>query len=361
MEFRVVDTGCGMSKEVLGRIFDPFEQANDDTAQKFGGSGLGLAITKNLVELMHGTIKVDSIPNTGTTFTVNLPFEMCEKSSQNTEDKFETTKALVVDDDFDTREYTTIVLNRIGIEHDCASSGEQALYMLDKALSVGSGYDMCFIDWKMPEMDGLELTRKIREKFDSDTVIIIVSAYDLLEVEEEAKNAGANIFVTKPLFQSTIFDMLMTLTGGKYKGAIDKSNRYDFKGKRVLLAEDNALNMEIATELLEMTSLEVVPAENGKIAYDLFCKSQPGTFDIILMDIQMPIMDGYTATKEIRNSNHIHAKSIPIYAMTANAFDEDINMAISCGMNGHIAKPIDSEILYKTIQMELDKKVRCLK
>lgn len=353
LEFRVIDTGCGMSEEMLGRIFKPFEQADAQTAQKHGGSGLGLSITKNLVELMHGTIQVTSTENVGTAFTVNLPFGISGKRAQSTGEKFKSIKALVVDDDDDTREYTTIVLERIGIEYHCAPSGMRAMDMLEEAHAAGTGYDICFLDWKMPGMDGIELTRRIRQLFDEDTIIIIVSAYDLSEVEDEAKAAGANIFVTKPLFQSTVFDVLMTLSGGKYKNTAVDPQKYNFSGKRVLLAEDNALNMEIATELLQLTGLEVVAAENGKAAFDKFHFCEAGMFDIILMDIQMPVMDGYCATRQIRSCDHPQAKTIPIYAMTANAFAEDVNMALSCGMNGHIAKPIDTEILYKTIQSAL--------
>lgn len=350
MEFKVTDTGCGMSEEVLSRVFKPFEQAGAETAMKYGGSGLGLSITKNLVDLMHGTIHVESKENAGTTFTVNIPFEFSKKTFQSSADKLKSIKALVVDDDVNAREYTTAVLTRIGIQHECAISGAQAIEMLDKAHGEGSGYDVCFVDWKMPGIDGVQLTRKIREMYDEDTVIIIVSAYDLSEIEEEAREAGANKFVTKPLFQSTVFDVLMNLSGGKYKNLTADANDFNFTGKKVLVAEDNALNMEIAVELLEMTHLEVVSAKNGREAFEIFINSEPKTFDVILMDIQMPIMDGYEVTRKIRASEHPQAKTIPIFAMTANAFTEDVNMAISCGMDDHISKPIDTEELYSKLK-----------
>lgn len=355
LEFSVSDTGCGMSEEMLTRLFRPFEQANAQTAQKYGGSGLGLSITKSLVEMMHGTIRVQSRENEGSTFTVNLPFGVGAGQGQASSDQFKSIRALVVDDDKDTRDYTMVVLSRIGVQYECAASGEEAMKMLQSAHDMGSGYDICFVDWKMPGVDGVELTRRIRQLFDEDTIIIIVSAYDLSEVEEEAKAAGANIFVTKPLFQSTVFDVLMNLSGGKYKNVNADANTYDFTDRRVLLAEDNALNMEIATELLGMTHLEIVPAVDGKEALDLFRQSSPGTFDAILMDIQMPIMDGYEAAQAIRADSHPQAGTIPIYAMTANAFTEDINKALSCGMNGHIAKPIDTKLLYGTLQACFEK------
>ncbi|MEG1801544.1 MAG: response regulator, partial [Oscillospiraceae bacterium] len=217
----------------------------------------------------------------------------------------------------------------------------------------GKGYDLCFIAWRMPEMDGIALTKKIRAEFDDDTIIIIVSAYDLSEVEDEAKEAGVNMFVTKPVFQSTVFNMLMSLSGGKYIEGNKTGENYNFKGHRVLLVEDNALNMEIATELLSVTGIEVDSAENGKLALEKFTASPEGTYDIILMDIQMPIMDGHESTRAIRASEHPQAKTIPIYAMTANAFTEDISLALSAGMNGHIAKPIDTEIMYGVIEKVL--------
>ncbi|MDD3335318.1 MAG: response regulator [Eubacteriales bacterium] len=349
-ELKVSDTGCGMDEEMLSRLFRPFEQESAVTAQKHGGSGLGLSISKNLVEMMHGTIQVASTKEVGTTFTVNLSFGQSDHTFQQTSDKFKSIRALVVDDDAVSREYTTVVLKRIGIDHDCAVTGEQAIQMLEEAHDKGWGYDVCLVDWKMPGMDGIQVTRRIRDLFDEDTVIIIVSAYDLSEIEDEAKAAGANLFVTKPLFQSTIFDVLMTLSGGKYKNASADVQQFDFSGKRVLLAEDNVLNMEIATELLEMTGIAVEPAVNGQEAVDKFEASTPGTYDVILMDVQMPLMDGYEATRAIRSSSHSQAHSIPIYAMTANAFIDDVNAALSSGMNGHIAKPIDTEVLYRTLK-----------
>ncbi|MEG1993825.1 MAG: response regulator, partial [Oscillospiraceae bacterium] len=193
-----------------------------------------------------------------------------------------------------------------------------------------------------------EVTRKIRKYFDKDTVIVIISAYDVMEIETEAIEAGANMVIPKPLFQSTVFNVLITLMDGKVNVS-PASNKYDFSGKRVLLAEDNEINSEIAVELLNMVNIKVDVAENGKIAYEMFKHSQEGTYDAILMDVQMPIMDGYHATREIRSSLHPQAKTIPIFAMTADAFAEDVAAAVASGMNGHISKPIDIDILYKTL------------
>lgn len=353
-QFEVSDTGIGMDEAMLSRLFRPFEQENAETAKNHGGSGLGLSIAKNLVDMMEGAIKVESQKGIGTIFTVDLPFGMTDQAIDTSTDKFHSIKCLVVDDDRDTRDYTQTVLSRIGVEHESAASGEEAIEMLESAHRVGSGYDVCFIDWKMPGLSGIDVTKRIRELFDEDTIIIIVSAYDLSEVSDEAKAAGANMFISKPLFQSTVFDVLMTLSGGKYKNITANADEYDFTGHKVLLAEDNTLNLEIAVELLTMTGLEVDTAGNGLDALKMFESSEPGTYDTILMDIQMPIMNGHESAKSIRACEHPQAKTIPIFAMTANAFNEDVTAALNNGMNGHIAKPIDTDILYRTLKKAFD-------
>lgn len=352
-QFTVSDTGIGMTEELKARLFRPFEQESATTAQKHGGSGLGLSIAKNLVDMMHGAIKVDSEKGKGTTFTVDIPFEIADSPINTDTEKLNNVKALIVDDDRQALDYTALVLQRIGVEYETARSGDEALAIMQTAKEAGHGFDICFVDWKMPGMDGIDVTRQIREKYDSDTVIIIMSAYDPNEIEDEALKAGVDLFVPKPIFQSTVFNVLMNLTGGTLTKKTADEGAFDFKGKKVLLAEDNELNAEIATELLQMVDLELEHAENGQEAVDMFTKSAPGTFDIILMDVQMPVMDGYEASRAIRNSDHPQAKTIPIYAMTANAFNEDISSALSAGMNGHIAKPIDTAVLYQTIAKAL--------
>lgn len=349
MRFKITDTGCGMTEDMQERIFRPFEQESATTAMKYGGSGLGLSITKNLVDLMQGHIAVKSEKDAGSTFTVEIPFGLTKERLSFDGGDFRNIRALVVDDDYDTREYTAVVLRRIGIDYDMAESGEQAVEQLLAEHERGNGYDICLIDWRMPRMNGIELIQRIREQFDQDTVIIIISAYDLSEIEDEAKEAGANMFVTKPLFQSTIFNVLMSLTGGKYKKNTSVDEEFDFSGHKVLLAEDNAMNRDIACELLEMVNMEVDCAENGKLAVEQFERCEPGTYTAILMDIQMPVMDGHEAARAIRSSTHPQAGTIPIYAMTANAFTEDVSASLSAGMNGHIAKPIDTGLLYRTL------------
>ncbi|MDD3368752.1 MAG: response regulator [Lachnospiraceae bacterium] len=351
------DTGCGMTPEMQERLFKPFEQESATTAQKHGGSGLGLSIAKNLVDMMHGAIHVNSEKGKGTSFIVDFPFGATDHEVAEADEKaIKNLRVLVVDDDKSACDYTSIIMDRIGVDYDVAVSGAEALEMLETAYEADQGYDICFVDWKMPEISGADVIREIREKYDDEMLIIVVSAYDVNEVEDEAKAAGANMFIPKPLFQSTVFNLLMQLSGGKYTKHTGNQAQYDFTGHKVLLAEDNALNSEIAMELLHMVQMEVDHAENGQRAVEMFEQSKPGTYDLILMDVQMPVMDGMEATKAIRASSHSEAKVIPIFAMTANAFNEDVAAALAAGMNGHLAKPIDPAIMYETIQKAINTK-----
>lgn len=356
MRFSVKDTGCGMTEDMKERLFKPFEQESASTAMKHGGSGLGLSIVKNLVEMMQGQLSVESEKDKGSTFTVDMPFGICEQDKSAEDDKIKSIRALIIDDDKEAAQYAAAVLDRIGVEHDVTYSGEDALNMLGEAEDHGKGYDVCFIDWKMPKMSGLDLTREIRQIFGNDTLIIIASAYDLSEVEDEARQAGANYFVSKPLFQSTVFNVLMMLSGGKYKKMTADEDDYDFTGHKLLLAEDNELNREIATEVLDLVHMQVDSAVDGEQAVEMFQNAPAGTYDMILMDVQMPIMNGYEATRAIRKLEREDAKTIPIYAMTANAFTEDVTAALASGMNGHIAKPIDTKVLYNTLAKVIDTK-----
>ncbi len=354
IRFKITDTGIGMTEGMKERLFQPFEQESAMTAMKHGGSGLGMSITKSLVDMMQGKIEVESQKDAGTTFTVDLPFGLPDESVGEKEE-VKNICALVVDDDADAREYTSSILKRLCISHDTASSGEEAMEKLVLEHEKGRGYDVCFIDWVMAGMDGIAVTRKIRELFDEDTIIIIVSAYDLSEVEEEAREAGADMFITKPMFQSTVVDLLMTLSGGIYKSQTVEPDKYDFTGYRVLVAEDNAMNIEIVIDLLGLVKMEVDCAENGKEAVEMFEKSKPGTYAAVLLDIQMPVMDGHEASRAIRAGNHPEAKTIPIYAITANAFTEDVSAALAAGMNGYIAKPIDNGLLCSTLAKHCEK------
>ncbi len=357
MRFMVKDTGCGMSEEMQSRLFKPFEQESASTARKHGGSGLGLSIAKKLTEKMGGSIQVESKVDVGTTFTVDIPFKACKQTLNPSETAFGKIRVLVVDDDKDACEYCGQLLERMKVRYDFAYSGEEALEKIGDAEDKGDKYQLCMVDWKMPDMNGIELTMHIREVFGQDEVIIIVSAYDLNEVEEMGIKAGANYFIPKPLFQSTIYNALVRITSGA-GAAITRINKknYDFKGRKVLIAEDVALNLEVAVSLLKMVGLDVICAEDGKQAVDIFESNKEGTFDCILMDINMPVMDGYEAARAIRACGREDAKTVPIYAMTANAFSSDVTDALDAGMNGHIAKPIETDVLYKTLEKAFKEK-----
>lgn len=349
MRFTVADSGCGMSEEMQKRLFSAFEQESATTAMKYGGSGLGLAITKNLVDLMHGAIEVESEPGKGTTFTVDIPFGTTDDIILADAKKMESLRIMVIDDDSYMQEYIASVLSGLGVRYDVVSSGAEALSLLEKEAAGNDPYNVCLVDWKMPEMGGIEVVEHIRKRLSEEMLTVIISAYDLTEVEEAGKDAGVDMFLSKPLFQSSIYNILASVHEKHHGKEITQEGHYDFTGKRALLAEDFELNREVAVDLLALVNLQTDCAIDGKEAVDMFCNAPAGTYDIILMDIQMPVMDGYEAIKAIRKSDHTQAKSIPIYAMTANAFAEDVAKALAAGANGHIAKPIDSKMMYKVI------------
>ena len=351
IEFSVQDTGIGMSEEYRSRMFTPFEQESANTAKNYGGTGLGLSISNNLVHMMGGTIDVKSGVGQGTLFTVLLAFDKA-KSDRITNDipeDFSHIRALVVDDDQDTCIYMETLLERMGVHCDTVTSGKKALRRVASRNDAGHPYDICIIDWYMKEMDGMETAREVKKICGQDIPIIIATAYDYTELMEEAKEIGIDKIVSKPLFQSTLFDLLVS-TYGKYK-PVQKEIKpsIDLSGMKILLAEDNEMNMEIALDILHKAGLVITPVINGKEALDTFETSESGTFDAILMDIQMPVMDGYTAARKIRECSHPEAKSIPIIAMTANAFSEDVTAALAAGMNDHVAKPISYDRLFSVL------------
>ena len=348
MDFTVSDTGIGMSEEFLKRLYLPFEQADSTISQKYGGTGLGMSITKNLVSLMDGTIQVRSEIGRGTSFTVELPLALPGGSSLlKPLLSVESLSVLVVDDDLNTCEHAKILLERMKIAAKWVQSGEDAVKTVRSAHETGEDFDVCFIDWQMPEMDGIETTRNIRRIVGPDTLIIIITAYDWSCIEQEAREAGADAFLAKPFFQSSMYNTLMAVRGHRH-GKIDESaaaGRQKFDGVHILLAEDNELNCEIAVEMFKLIGVTVDCAGDGQRCVESFMAEKSGTYDAIFMDIQMPVMDGYSAAKTIRGSMHPEAKTMPIIAMTANAFSEDVSAALAAGMNGHIAKPIDLDIL----------------
>lgn len=346
LRFIVSDTGIGMNEQELEKLYIPFEQANASIAGKYGGTGLGMPITQNLVSMMGGHINVESRPGEGTTFTVELPFELSSVDLQPLrEEALENLEVLVADDEKDICEHTVFLLKKMKIHAEWVLSGAEAVEKVVSAKDNGRGFDVCFIDWKMPEMDGVETTRRIRKAVGPDTPIIIISAYDWTDIEEEARAAGVNAFIAKPMFQSSIYNALLTVTnasGSVMREKVKESARGDsLNGKRLMLAEDNSLNREIAVILLEMNGAEVVQVNNGQEAVECFLQKQPGYFDAILMDVQMPVLNGCEATQQIRASGRADAESIPIIATTADAFAEDVAAVLAAGMNAHIGKPIE--------------------
>ncbi len=282
---------------------------------------------------------------------VDLPFGV-SKVDKKTAAEMEEMRVLVVDDDNDTCEHAVVLLKGMGVNVDWALNGFEAIEKVRSACEDdGRCYDVCFIDWCMPELDGIETARRMRRYVGPDVLIIIISAYDWSGIEEQAKAAGVNAFIAKPFFASNLYNTLLTVSRKPELGfsAVGNKETYDFGGKKVLLVEDNELNMEIASELLKFVNLQVEHAENGKVAVDIFRNSKEKEYALIFMDIQMPLMNGYDAARCIRSSEHPAAGTIPIIAMTANAFNDDVQAAFDAGMNGHLAKPIDVEVLYKTI------------
>ena len=363
--FIIRDTGIGMSPEFLKRLYMPFEQAESSTVSKFGGTGLGMAITQNLVTLLGGTIFVKSEEGKGTEFTVELPFSLGDQQPDLGRIGLEPLKILVVDDDQGTCEHAVLLLEKMGHHTQWTLSGEDAINLMRESHNKGEDFDVCLIDWKMRGMDGEETARRIRSELGSDTLIIIISAYDWTPIEEKAKDIGVNGFIAKPFFASSLYDTLVSITHRtstlkkqitsteRQYNDTKKNSEYNFTGKRILLVEDNEFNREVAREFLEMTGAAVESAENGLEALKMFTSSESGYYNIILMDVQMPVMDGYEATKNIRSSSHPDAASIPVVAMTANAFSEDVAAAIASGMNGHIAKPIDIALLYQLLSSQI--------
>ncbi len=342
-EFRVKDSGIGMSPEFAKKIFEPFERERSSTVSRIQGTGLGMAITKNIVDMMGGTIEVQTAPEKGSEFIVRVPLRaQAEPRKEVKIAELEGLKALVVDDDFNTCDGVTKMLVKVGMRAEWTLSGKEAVLRARQSLEMGDTFKAYIIDWRLPDMNGIEVTRQIRALHD-DTPIIILTAYDWSDIEVEAKAAGVTAFCSKPMFMSDLRDTLMTAIGqkqAKEKQGVLPQNATDFKGKHILLAEDNELNREIAVEILNAYGFEVDTAENGVIAVEKVGAAAPGQYDLVLMDVQMPIMDGYTATRRIRELENPALAGIPILAMTANAFDEDRRNALESGMNGFLSKPI---------------------
>lgn len=346
LQFIVRDTGIGMEKGLLTRIFEPFEQGGASISHSYGGSGLGLAISSNLVSLMNGHISVSSTPGVGSEFVVELPLLTVPDNTPKQDVSLEDIRVLVVDDDLVTCEHTTLILNRIGVDAEYVTSGKAAVTRVKSALQRHTCYNIALVDWKMPDMDGVETARSIRRIVGPDTLVIIMSAYDWTEIEARAREAGVDFFISKPIFQSVVQDVLLKATRRRQSAATLPVQKEDFAGRRILLVEDNEINMEIARTLLEFRNASVDGACNGQQAVEMFRSSPPNHYDAVLMDVRMPVMDGIAATQSIRGLNRADAATVPILAMTANAFAEDIEQSRKAGMNEHLAKPIEPETLY---------------
>ena len=356
-EIRVKDNGIGMSQEFVKKIFSPFERERTSTVSRTQGTGLGMAITKNIVNMMGGTIEVHTEQGKGTEFIVRLPFRI-QSEHQRIEKiaELEGLKALVVDDDFNTCDSVTKMLVRVGMRSEWTLSGKEAVLRARQSMELGDAFHAYIIDWRLPDMNGIEVTRQIRSLGD-DTPIIILTAYDWSDIEVEARAAGVTAFCAKPMFMSDIRDTLMSAIGQKRPEAEDTilpSADSDFRGRCILLVEDNELNSEIAVEILNEYGFLVDTAENGAEAVQKVRNSTPGNYDLVLMDVQMPIMNGYEATKQIRALDDPALAGITILAMTANAFDEDRKKALKCGMDGFLSKPIVIEELISILKKNLD-------
>lgn len=351
-ELMVQDNGIGMSPQFLERMFDPFERDEDVRLSRIQGTGLGLSIVKSMVELMMGSIQVESEKNEGTTFRVIVNLRLDEWEAEETK-HLAGLPVLVVDDDVDACKTVTEILHKIGMEGEWTDNGVQAVAMVQQRHQADADYLAVLLDWKMPGMDGVETARQIRAKVGPQVPIIILTAYDWGEIETEAKEAGVDAFLTKPIYKAKLLQKMTELTDGNletYEASYIFSSKDISPGKRVLLAEDNELNREIAVEILHMMGVKVDWEENGAAVVERFAASAPGTYDMILMDIQMPKMNGYEATRTIRSMERGDGATIPIVAMTADAFKKDEQAAYEAGMNGHLAKPISVERLSQMLR-----------
>ena len=348
LTYVVADTGIGMSPEYMKTMYQPFSRQTDSRVNSIQGTGLGLAITKQMVELMDGTIECQSEQGKGTTFTVVLDIPVSDR--QREEMKLNPIDVLIVDDDEILLETATDTLESLGIEAEQAHNGTEALGMIVHRHEMGKDYGVIILDWKMPDMDGIETIKRIRAEIDADIPILLSSAYDWSDIEDMAKEAGANGFVSKPLFRSTLYDKINALTGTESKSIEPEDDYSDLKDLNILVAEDNDINWEIIHALLGMYGITSERAENGRICVDMLANAPEDKYMLVFMDVQMPEMNGLDATRAIRSLENCWASDIPIIAMTADAFSENIAECLNAGMNGHIAKPVDVKLVVKEIR-----------
>ena len=348
LTYIVSDTGIGMSKEFMAHLYEPFSRQTDSRVNSIQGTGLGLAITKQMVDLMGGTIECQSEQGVGTTFTVVLDIPFAEH--QRAEMKLDEMDVLIVDDDEILLETAVDTLHSLGLRAEPANSGLEALGMIKHREESGKNYDIVILDLKMPDLDGIETIKRIRSEVKSNVPILLISAYSWSDVEEQAKEAGVNGFLSKPLFRSTLYNKISEILGTEAESIEPENDYSDLQGLNILVAEDNDINWEIISTLLSMYGITSERAENGRVVVEKMKEAKEGAYTLIFMDIQMPEMNGLDATRMIRKLDGPWASSIPIIAMTADAFAENIAECLAAGMNGHIAKPIDVKLVIKEIR-----------
>ncbi|MBQ5427619.1 MAG: response regulator, partial [Oscillospiraceae bacterium] len=351
LRFSVRDTGIGIDPEYMPKIFDAFSQEESGRTNKYGSTGLGLAITKRIVEMMNGSISVESEKGVGTEFAVTVTLKNCDQSQGSAESRMDTRalNVLVVDDDRIAAEHAQSVLSEVGIRADICTSGEEALRMLEVQHQKQNPYNLVLMDWIMPGMNGLETSAEIRSQFGGESTVVVLTAYNWDDIHEEAERVGVENFLTKPLFADKVIEAFERIARRNKMDLFREKKRVNLEGRRILLAEDMEINAEIMTDILEMENIRVDHAENGRIAVEMFEKSPVGGYAAILMDVRMPEMDGLDATAAIRRMDREDAGRIPIIALTANAFDEDVQRSMQAGMNAHLAKPVESEHLIRIL------------
>ena len=360
LRFEISDTGIGIDEKFLPHLFEPFSQENRGRTSSYGGTGLGLAISKNIVSLMNGEIGVHSIKNVGSEFTVEVDLGLTPESMRRRElaRDLRPLFTLIVDDDIIVCRHTQLILSDAGLKTEYVDSGAGAVEKVLAQHKARDDYDLILLDWKMPDMDGIETAREIRKIVGPEVTIIIMTAYDWADIEKKAMAAGVDLFMKKPVFASSVtkaFENVLLRKSVELQTEPEQGPEYDFSGRRILIAEDNAINAEIARNLLEMKGCVVDTAANGAEAVESFAAAPVGRFDAILMDVRMPVMDGLDAARAIRAMRKADAKTVPIFAMTANAFQEDVNMSLEAGMNAHLTKPIEPQKLYDTLKRHFEK------
>ena len=351
LRFCVQDTGIGMDSEFLPRLFDPFAQADSNRADKFGSTGMGMAITKGIVELMNGSIKVESEKGVGTTFDVRLTLRNCDREEALRDNVIdpESIHVLVVDDDPVEAEHARTVLEEVGIRADTAAGGEEALRMMEVQHGKQKPYNLVLMDWNMPGMNGLEASAEINRQFIDESVVVVLTAYNWDDIQEEARQVGVKSFLTKPLFPEKVMDEFDRIARRSGMSMFREKKRANLVGRRILLAEDMEMNAEIMLDILGMENINADHARDGRLAVDMFESSALWSYAAILMDVRMPYMDGLEAAAAIRALDREDAKRIPIIALTANAFDEDVQRSLQAGMNAHISKPVDADQLIRVL------------